>query len=101
MFRLFVVTLTSIGLSAAARAGDPPAATKLSPAGLAKANSAADKAIAFYRKQQADSGSLAPNDKFEMGITGLAVAGMLKTKRIPTSDPMIAKAMGFLETHVQ
>ena len=107
MFRTMVVSFVCVGMVAAQepRTGAPTAksdgAVKLSAAGSAKLGAAADKAIGYYRKIQADSGSLAPGDRFEMGITGLAVAGMLKTKRIAATDPLIAKAMGFLETHVQ
>jgi hypothetical protein len=74
---------------------------KLDPALAKAAGESVDKAIAFYRAQQGTDGSLAPKSAFEMGITGIAVAAMLDTKRITPNDPMIAKAMGFMEKHVQ
>src|SRR5262245_26873900 len=74
---------------------------KLDPALARQAVDAIDKAIAFYRSQQGSDGSLAPKSAFELGITSIAVAGMLDTKRITPADPMIQKAMAFMETHVQ
>jgi squalene-hopene/tetraprenyl-beta-curcumene cyclase len=74
---------------------------KLAPELAKQAGEAVDKAIAFYRTQQNSSGSLAPKNAFEMGVTAIAVAGMLDTKRITPADPMIQKAMAFMETYVQ
>ena len=64
------------------------------------AGESVDKAIAYYRTQQGPDGGFAPKAASEMGITAIAVSPMLETKRITTTDPMIAKAMAFMEKHV-
>jgi squalene-hopene/tetraprenyl-beta-curcumene cyclase len=74
---------------------------KIEPALAKLAGESIDKAIAYYRTQQGPDGSFAPKAASEMGITAIAVSSMLETKRITTTDPMIAKAMAFMEKHVQ
>jgi hypothetical protein len=75
--------------------------TKLDPETAKKARESVDKAIAFFRTQQGPTGSLAPKAAHEGSVTAIAVAAMLDTKRIAVNDPMIAKAMAFMETQVQ
>ena len=74
---------------------------KIAPELAKQAGESIDKAIAFFRTQQGAEGSLAPKTAFEMGITAIGVSSMLETKRITVNDPMIVKAMGFMEKQVQ
>lgn len=94
---LFAIAAAVLASPAAAQETKP----KLTPELAKQAGEAVDKAIAFYRTQQDSTGSLAPKNAFEMGVTAIAVSGMLDTKRITPADPMIQKAMAFMETHVQ
>src|SRR4051794_27406124 len=54
-----------------------------------------DKAVAYYRKTQAKDGSWGA--KVSPGITGIVVTGLLKTGRVKSTDPMIEKALKFIE----
>jgi hypothetical protein len=99
-------TLAAIGLGLlitipAASQESAKAERKIDPALAKMAGESVDKAIAYYRTQQGLDGSFAPKAAAEMGITAIAVSSMLETKRITTSDPMIAKAMAFMEKQVQ
>lgn len=99
-------TLLSVGLGLlaslpAASQETAKAEHKIDPALAKLAGESVDKAIAYYRTQQGPDGGFAPKAASEMGITALAVSSMLETKRITTSDPMIVKAMAFMEKHVQ
>jgi squalene-hopene/tetraprenyl-beta-curcumene cyclase len=92
---------TALLASAFVQAGEPTPAHKLDPALAKKVGASLDKAIAYYRQIQGTDGGFATGDKFDMGITGLAVTGMLRSKRVTTADPMIVKALAHLETFVQ
>jgi squalene-hopene/tetraprenyl-beta-curcumene cyclase len=59
-------------------------------------NEVVDKAIAFARKQQADDGSFS-KDK-SIGVSGVVLTGVLKTGRLPNSDPLIANGLKYLES---
>lgn len=58
-------------------------------------NGVVDKAIAYLRRQQADDGSFAKDRN--IGITGIVVTGLLDSGRVDRSDPVIAKALGYIE----
>jgi len=94
-----LLTLTMIASPSSAQLPKP--SMKLDPALAKSAAESIDKAIGFFRTQQGDDGGLAPKSPFEMGVTAIAVAGMIGTQRIKPDDPMIAKAMAFMEKHVQ
>lgn len=96
--------LMMVVVAAPLTAGFSAGAAEKSPAldaTVARAVSAAmDRAIAFYRANQDPDGSFAP-DKFGPAVTGLAVTGMLRTKRVTLADPMIVRAYAYLEKFVQ
>ena len=54
-----------------------------------------DKAVAYCRKTQEKSGAW--DSKVSPGITGVVVAGLLRTGRVKPDDPMIDKALGCIE----
>lgn len=58
-------------------------------------NKMTDQGIAYLRKTQAPDGSWS-GDR-HIGITGIVVTALLKTGKVPVSDPMIQNALGFLE----
>ncbi|MGL5098377.1 MAG: prenyltransferase/squalene oxidase repeat-containing protein [Planctomycetia bacterium] len=80
-----------------ARAAD---AVPVSPEVAKKTYAGVDKALAYLKRSQKDDGSFA-DGAFAGPITGLVVAGALKTQRVTVADPMIAKALSYLETQVQ
>jgi squalene-hopene/tetraprenyl-beta-curcumene cyclase len=55
-----------------------------------------DRAVAYLRKTQAEDGSWGAAQS--PGITGIVVTGLLKTGRVPKNDPMIEKALGYIES---
>src|SRR4051812_49134278 len=57
-----------------------------------------DKAVTYYRKTQAADGSWGA--KVSPGITGIVLTGLLKTGRVKKDDPMVEKAIGFIENLV-
>jgi squalene-hopene/tetraprenyl-beta-curcumene cyclase len=57
---------------------------------------AVDKAIAFLRRTQAADGSWGGAQK--MGVTGIVVTGLLKTGRVGPKDPMVEKALKYIES---
>jgi len=57
-----------------------------------------DKAVAYMRKTQAKDGSWGA--KQSPGITGIVVTGLLRTGRVNSKDPMIDKALGYIESLV-
>src|SRR5688572_16464374 len=54
-------------------------------------------AVAYYRKTQANNGSWGP-EKYAPGITGIAVTGLLRTGKVDAKDPMIDKALTYIES---
>ena len=54
-----------------------------------------DDAITFLRKSQAADGSF--SGERSIGITGVVTTGLLATGRVDVNDPMVAKALGFIE----
>jgi squalene-hopene/tetraprenyl-beta-curcumene cyclase len=73
---------------------------QVDPAVRQAAEEAARKAVAYYRGAQLEDGAFATGD-FGPAITGLAVAGMLRSGAADVGDPMIQKALAYLERHVQ
>ena len=67
------------------RAADAPAETVV-----------VDKAVAFLRRRQDAKGGWS-TERNEPGITALATAALLRSKRITPSDPALTKALGYLE----
>jgi squalene-hopene/tetraprenyl-beta-curcumene cyclase len=62
---------------------------------VAEWNKTVDKAIAYFRKTQGPDGSWGSAQS--PGITGIVVTGLLKTGRVGPKDPMIEKALGYIE----
>jgi squalene-hopene/tetraprenyl-beta-curcumene cyclase len=55
-----------------------------------------DKAIAYFRKTQSPDGSW--DGKQNPGITGIVVTGLLGTGKVSNKDPMIEKALKYIES---
>lgn len=64
------------------------------------ASVAMDKAVDFLRKSQNPDGSFAEKD-LAPPITGLVLTGLLRSGRVTTTDPMVAKGLGYLEKSVK
>jgi squalene-hopene/tetraprenyl-beta-curcumene cyclase len=58
-----------------------------------------DKAVAYYRKTQEKNGAW--SSKASPGITGVVVTGLLRTGRVKVDDPMIAKAIKYIESLIE
>lgn len=95
------ISLIAALIAVPLHAQPPKSNAKLDPALAKTAGESVDKAIAFFRTQQGEDGNLAPNSPFGMGISAIAISGMLGSKRITADDPLIAKAMAFMEKQVQ
>jgi squalene-hopene/tetraprenyl-beta-curcumene cyclase len=54
-----------------------------------------DDAIGFLRKAQAADGSFSGDRS--IGITGVVVTGLLSTGRVDVNDPMLVKALAYIE----
>lgn len=79
-----------------------PVAAALSLVAFASAGSdagqwdaAVNKAISFLRSQQDPKGGWSTQKN--IGITGVTLTGLLKTGRVPNSDPMVEKALAYIE----
>jgi squalene-hopene/tetraprenyl-beta-curcumene cyclase len=59
-------------------------------------NEAVDKAVGYFRKTQARDGSWGAAQN--PGITGLVVTGLLRTGKVTAKDPMIEKALKYIES---
>lgn len=59
----------------------------------------AAKAVSFLRGRQAPDGQWTTQRK-EPGITALAVTGLLRSGRVTVNDPVVTKALGYLEQFV-
>jgi squalene-hopene/tetraprenyl-beta-curcumene cyclase len=57
-----------------------------------------DKAIAFLRSSQESEGGW--STKSSPGVTGIALTGMLKTRRVTPDEPTAAKALKYIESLV-
>ena len=64
-------------------------------------NKVTDKAIEFLKSKQNSDGSWGPDDSPQKrGVTGIVVTGLLKTGKVTADDPMVAKALKFIESLV-
>ncbi len=54
------------------------------------------KAVAFLKPRQSEDGSWSSSRK-EPGITALVVAALLKSKQVTPDEPVVAKALGYLQ----
>jgi squalene-hopene/tetraprenyl-beta-curcumene cyclase len=57
-----------------------------------------DGAVSYFRKTQAKDGSW--GSKQNPGITGIVVTGLLRTGKVNAGDPMIARALKYIESLV-
>ncbi len=57
------------------------------------------KAVAFLRPRQAAEGNWSP-DRKEPGITALVVTALLRSSQVAPNEPVITKALGYLEKFV-
>src|SRR5438067_9985758 len=57
-----------------------------------------DKAVAYLRARQEDNGGWS-TDK-SPGVTGVVLTGLLQTGRVTPDDPMVAKALAYIESLV-
>lgn len=73
------------GRATASRGADAPSEAEL-----------ADKAVAFLRRRQDAKGGWS-TERNEPGITALAAAALLRSRRVTPADPAITKALGYLE----
>jgi squalene-hopene/tetraprenyl-beta-curcumene cyclase len=58
-----------------------------------------DKAIAYLKSSQNADGSWGPPPR-NSGITGIVVTGLLQTGKVTPDDPMVAKALKYIESLV-
>jgi squalene-hopene/tetraprenyl-beta-curcumene cyclase len=58
-----------------------------------------DKAVNYFRKTQARDGSW--GSKQSPGITGIVVTGLLRTGKVSSKDPMIDKALKYIESLIE
>ncbi len=77
----------------------PPRAAALDDAHAAKAEAAIDKAIAYLREAQNDQGAWTPRPG--PAVTGLIVAGMLRSPDVDRADPTIDRALRYILDHQQ
>jgi squalene-hopene/tetraprenyl-beta-curcumene cyclase len=64
-------------------------------------NKVTDKAIEFVKSKQNGDGSWGPDDAPQKrGITGIVVTGLLKTGKVTADDPVVAKALKYIESLV-
>src|SRR3954447_23519707 len=54
------------------------------------------RGVEFLRPRQAEDGSWSGNRK-EPGITALVVTALLRTKRVTPGEPVVTKALSYLE----
>src|SRR5688500_5868867 len=59
-----------------------------------------DKALAYLKTRQKDTGDLAPDPRVGPGVTALAVVGLLRNG-VPATDEVVAKGIKFLETNIK
>ncbi len=65
----------------------------------ARASDLEGKAVAFLKPRQDEAGSWS-GDRKEPGITALVVTALLRSKQVPVGDPVIAKALTYLEGYL-
>lgn len=73
-----------------------PAAVRAADSEAPDWNRVVDKAIAYLRSTQAEDGSWSETQS--PGITGIILTGILRTGRVPASDPMIVRGLKYIES---
>jgi squalene-hopene/tetraprenyl-beta-curcumene cyclase len=73
--------------------GQAPAKAK---AGAREWEQSVDKAVAYLRRTQAKDGSWGGAQA--PGVTGLVVAGLMRTTRLGPKDPMVERALKYIES---
>lgn len=94
-WRALIIGGISVGL-ACATVGRSDESTAQSTA--AEWNQVVDRAIAYLRKTQREDGSW--NDNNTPGFTGIVVTGLLNSGRISAKDPMMDRALHYIEAQV-
>lgn len=94
-----LVLVASFSLLAAPAAASA-AESKLAPEVARKTSQAIDRAVDFLRGRQNEDGSFG-EAQFAPAITGLVASGLLRTGHVTAADPMVAKALAFLERHAR
>jgi squalene-hopene/tetraprenyl-beta-curcumene cyclase len=84
---LLVIAASALSLPAPALAADDRQKTW---------DSTVDKAIDYFRKNQARDGSWGA--QINPGITGIVVTGLLQTGKVTAKDPMVNKALKYIES---
>ena len=69
------------------------------PAPAGEWDDAVDKSVAYLRKTQAKDGSW--GGKQASGVTGVVVTGLLRTGKVTAKDPMVEKALAYIETLIE
>src|SRR4051794_5208800 len=90
------VLLVAAGLALGAWWIDRPVAAE--PARGKTGDGTGERAIGYLRKTQAADGSWGARQS--PGITGIIVTGLLRTVKVTAKDPMIEKALGYIESLV-
>ena len=95
--RTFITTLaTSVAGMALGLSKSNSAEPKQLGPDAKKWDALVDKAIGYLKTSQAEDGSWGA--KQPMGITGVALTGLLRTGRVKSEDPMAAKALTYIES---
>jgi squalene-hopene/tetraprenyl-beta-curcumene cyclase len=89
MNRLCWVVILVLIIAAVALAADPPKADH---------DTMVEKAVAYLKKTQAEDGSWS-KDK-NIGITAIALTGLLQSGKVKPSDPVADKALKYIESLV-
>jgi squalene-hopene/tetraprenyl-beta-curcumene cyclase len=95
--RLIVVPIVLCGLVLTFSNGGTVEAQPLGPEPQ-KWDRIVNKAIEYLKTNQAEDGSWSA--KQPMGVTGIAVTGLLRTGRVKPEDPTAAKALAYIESLV-
>jgi squalene-hopene/tetraprenyl-beta-curcumene cyclase len=74
----------------------PEPAPARAPAAEKEWEQAVDRAVAYLRKEQAKDGSWGAAQS--PGITGIVLTGLLRTGRVGPKDPMVEKALKYVES---
>ncbi|MFO0797780.1 MAG: prenyltransferase/squalene oxidase repeat-containing protein [Gemmataceae bacterium] len=94
---LTVRTLVSWAAALAVVAGLAAPASAQPPKGKGKTTEeAVAAAVAYLKGTQADDGTWSKTAN--VGVTGVVVTGLLKGGKVPADDPMMAKALKFIES---
>ena len=98
MKRSLAVLLASATLAGAPLAAAPGQAKEQPPVDAKAWSAVVDKAISYLKTSQDANGGW--STATSPGVTGIALTGMLKTKRVTPDDPVAAKALKYIESLV-